>query len=163
MYSEQSQKLAKATQSFKGLKLKNQSLSSDIQRLTENNERQLETIRHLKPALDVKVQELKELQTEYSKLENIYQRHLIDSQSTISELQSKSKQCSCDSNLLSPTTRKKSAEDKIRHLKQVCNDLKSVETKLRTENKNLVKRNELLEDSSVGLKKELESVKHQVS
>lgn len=171
LYNERTEKLAKATQSFRALKVKNESLSSDISRLTEDNERLLETIGHLKPAVDVKLKELQDLQTEYSKLEKLYQQHLLDSQSTISQLQTKSKQCSCDSKLsLSPSTRRKTADDKIRHLKQVCSDLQSIESKLRTENRNLLKRNEVLEGkclnaegSSGGLKKELETVKHKVS
>lgn len=171
LYNERCEKLTKASQSFKALKLKNESLSSDVNRLTGDNERLLETIGHLKPALDVKLKELKDLQTEHSKLEKLYQQHLLDSQSTISQLQIKSNQCSCDSKLLeSPSTRRKSADDKIRHLKQVCSDLKSIESKLRTENRNLVKRNEVLEGkclnaegSSGGLKKELETLQHKVS
>ncbi|XP_066254439.1 putative leucine-rich repeat-containing protein DDB_G0290503 [Euwallacea similis] len=149
LYKEANDKLTKsklrANQAIKQLKQENEALTQEVSTLKFHNERLTDNLERCK--VDVKELELTNLKNEYATIQKKYQQHLIESQLTITDLQGKVKQCSCDEKLAPWTTTKKiTLHDKIRELKLLCNEFKETEQKLKTEINSLNKKNYNLEN-----------------
>ncbi|KAL1517579.1 hypothetical protein ABEB36_001323 [Hypothenemus hampei] len=152
LYQEKCAKLNKATQAFKQLKEQYISAGSEVNRLKIDNARLSETLEKLQAQYSEVQRQLIESQSNYTKLEQLYERNHIESQLTISDLQQQVEQCTCKN---SPVSSNKKASNEIKELKKTCKELKIVEKQLKTDNENLVKKIHKLEKLYLSEKSEI--------
>lgn len=167
LYKEKNEKLIRATQAFKHLKHNYETTQLELNKFKVDNERLNDTLERLKPKQEQTETQLNELKLDYAKIEEKYQQHIIESQLITTEMESKIKHCICEKNLLtSSPSKRKTADEKVKELKQKLSDLKYGEHKLINENNTLKKKYKCLQEKHVDnevLRKELAAVKDKVS
>lgn len=167
LYKGKTEKLTRATQAFKHLKLNYETAQLELNKFKVDNERLNDTLERLKPKQEQTETQLNELKLDCAKIEQKYQQHIIECQQITAEMESKIKHCICEKDLLtSSPSKRKTTDEKVRELKQKLSDLKYMENKLINENNTLKKKYKCLQEKRVDnevLNKELVAVKDKVS
>ncbi|XP_030758014.1 uncharacterized protein LOC115883738 isoform X2 [Sitophilus oryzae] len=157
LFKEKSDKLGKATQAFRNVKLKYEASNNELNKLKIEIERLNFVIVSTKPQYEKDKEELTQLRSEYANLKDKYEHTLIDSQLAIGKLEESLKNCTCESEIV--VSALKSPTSKVKDLKKLCRELRHIEKDLKIKNGLLIEKNEDLVERQCKIEKNLQETK----